>query len=105
MKKKALLVFALLLTLIYSPVTAKASDTDPVKTTAVKEGDEAKAKLLLARLDEIKNMDKSTLTREQRKELRKEVREIKKDLRATGNGIYLSIGAIIIIILLLILVL
>lgn len=55
------------------------------------------------RLMEIKQMDKSNLTRQEKKELRKEVRELKK--KAVTNGIYLSVGAIIIIILLLILIL
>lgn len=60
---------------------------------------------LLNRLQEIKNMTKHDLSRAEKKGLRKEVKEIKKELRATNNGIYLSVGAIIIIILLLILLL
>lgn|SRR5690606_11958388 len=105
MKKKFLLLVTVLLTLVYSPVMASEPETDPVKTTAVKDEDEAKAKILLERLEEIKAMDKSKLSKQERKELRKEVRDIKQQLRSTGNGIYLSIGAIIIIILLLILLL
>jgi hypothetical protein len=57
------------------------------------------------RLDEIKKMDKSALNRIEKKALRKEVRAINTNLRSTGNGVYLSIGAIVIIILLLILLL
>jgi hypothetical protein len=41
----------------------------------------------------------------EKKALRKEVRAIKSELAATGNGVYFSVGAIIIIILLLILLL
>jgi len=37
--------------------------------------------------------------------LRREVKEIKKELKAANQGIYLSVGAVIIIILLLILLL
>jgi ribosomal protein L20A (L18A) len=48
-------------------------------------------------------MDKSSLSRADKKELRKEVKSLKKE--AATQGIYLSIGAIIIIILLLILLL
>lgn len=65
----------------------------------------AHVQVMLDRLEEIKEMDKSNLTRAEKKELRKEVRAIKKELRSTGNGVYLSVGAIIIIILLLILLL
>ncbi len=56
------------------------------------------------RLNEIKSMDVKTLSREQRKELRHEVKSIKKTTSSNG-GVYLSVGAIIIIILLLILIL
>ncbi|PTB97522.1 hypothetical protein C9994_02665 [Marivirga lumbricoides] len=65
----------------------------------------AEVKLLLTRLDEIRNMDKSDMSSSEKKELRKEVRSIKRELKATGGGIYLSAGALIIIILLLILLL
>jgi len=65
----------------------------------------SEVKVLLLRLDEIKAMDKSNLTSSDKKVLRKEVRAIKSTLRSTGNGIYLSVGAIIIIILLLIILL
>ena len=60
---------------------------------------------LLNRLQEIKEMTKHDLSRTEKKNLRKEVKEIKKELKATSNGVYLSVGAIIIIILLLILLL
>jgi hypothetical protein len=63
------------------------------------------AVILLARLDEIKAMDFSDLSSKERKELRKEVRAIKSELRELGSGIYISVGAAIIIILLLILIL
>jgi cytoplasmic iron level regulating protein YaaA (DUF328/UPF0246 family) len=65
----------------------------------------AEVKLMLDRLAEIKKMDKTGLSRIEKKELRKEVKGIKKSLKASGNGVYLSIGAIVIIILLLILLL
>jgi hypothetical protein len=58
---------------------------------------------MLNRLEEIKEMDK--LFKIFRKELRKEVREIKSELKRSGQGVYFSVGAIIIIILLLILLL
>ena len=60
--------------------------------------------LLLNRLETINAMDKSGLTRAEKKEFRVEVRTIKKDIKASG-GVYVSVGALIIIILLLILLL
>jgi hypothetical protein len=57
------------------------------------------------RVEEIKSMDRSELSREERKSLRNELREMKKEAKAMSGGVYLSVGAIIIIILLLILIL
>ncbi len=65
----------------------------------------ASTTVLLSRLKEIKETNLSNLNRSEKKSLRKEVKEIKSELKATGNGVYLSVGAIIIIILLLILLL
>ncbi|HZW65152.1 MAG TPA: hypothetical protein VFF23_05655, partial [Hanamia sp.] len=64
---------------------------------------EVRAQQIEHRLIEIRDMDKSSLSRADKKELRKEVKSLKKE--AATQGIYLSIGAIIIIILLLILLL
>jgi hypothetical protein len=58
---------------------------------------------MLNRLEEIKEMDKSSLKSSEKKNF-KEVREIKSELKRSGQGVYFS-GAIIIIILLLILLL
>lgn len=61
-----------------------------------------------ARWDAIANMDRSDLSRADRKELRTEVRSLKaeaKTFNRDGTTIYLSSAAIIIIILLLILIL
>jgi hypothetical protein len=92
-----------------TPVFANASNNEPIATTnsnnPTSTEAKAKAEVLNKRLEEIKAIDKSDLTRIEKKELRKEVREIKSTLKASGNGVYLSIGAIIIIVLLLILLL
>lgn len=87
-------------------VQAKVAEATPIEVPNKDNKEaEARAKVLIARLDEIKAMDKSELSKVERKALRKEVKDIRSELRTTGNGIYLSIGAIIIIILLLILLL
>jgi hypothetical protein len=59
----------------------------------------------MARLCEIKAMDKSNLSSAEKRDLRKEVRSLKHELKKSGKGIYLSVGAAIIIVLLLILIL
>ena len=64
-----------------------------------------RAQQLLQRLEDIRDMNKSELTRSEKKDLRKEVKEIKKEMKTIKGGVYLSVGAIIIVILLLILLL
>lgn len=65
----------------------------------------AQQEILESRLIEINAMDKSNLTRSEKKELKKEVNAIQKEMKTLGNGIYISAGAAIIIIILLIILL
>lgn len=105
MKKSILLGLMFILTATFSP-QAFAATPDPVIENAKNNPEmPERVKELLTRVDEIRAMDRSKMTRVERKELRKELRAINTELKSTGNGIYLSIGAIIIIILLLILIL
>jgi hypothetical protein len=57
------------------------------------------------RVAEIQSMDKSNISSEERKALKKELKQMKQQAVHLGPGVYLSVGAIIIIILLLILLL
>jgi hypothetical protein len=75
----------------------------PAATTAVTTTD-SRLEEMTKRLEEIKAMDKSTMTHADKKALRQEVRQMKKEARE-ARGVYISIGALIIIILLLILIL
>ena len=95
---------ALLLSTI--PMQLKAStETKPTTTAVTKPIESEQACLLLNRLDEINSMDKSKMDSPERKQLRKEVRSIKSQLNELGEGVYISVGAIIIILLLLIILL
>ena len=95
----------MVLSLSMFPTTITAAEKSPItvanKPTELPED----VKVLLNRLNEIKAMDKSSMKSSEKKALRKEVRAINEELRTTGNGVYLSVGAIIIVILLLILIL
>jgi hypothetical protein len=55
------------------------------------------------RLQEIRDTDVKQLSREERRALRGEVKQIKKEMKALSGGVYISIGALILIALLLIL--
>ena len=84
----------------------------PLEMNAAKEAkkilnatESAEAKVMTDRLVEIKAMDKSMMTRIEKKALRKEVKSINTNLADLNGGVYLTTGAILIIILLLILIL
>ena len=97
--------FALLLSTTV-PAFSNNITGDPVRTTKpAKAVDHAKVAEIVKRLDEIKAMDKSALSSSEKKDLRKELKGLKKDMATARGGVYLSIGAIIIVILLLILLL
>jgi len=81
-----------------SPLQTTANSTNPATV-------EARVVELEKRLEEIKSIDRKSLSREERKALRHEVKEIKKELQGISGGVYLSIGAIILVALLLILLL
>ena len=92
-------IFVFLLLFAASPAMASSTPGTLNETT------EARVLELQNRLEEIKAMDRKELSGSERKALRREVREIKKELAAVSGGVYLSIGAIILIALLLILLL
>lgn len=105
MKKITTILMVCLLSLIVFPTNSFGNTIETTTIPASSKEVPAEVKTMLNRLEEIKKMDKSALSRVEKKELRKEVKTIKKTLRSTGNGVYLSVGAIIIIVLLLILLL
>ena len=86
-----------------------ASGKSPVEVEPKKLTEEQIAhrmKEMRERVEEIKAMDRSSLPKEERKALRKELREMNKEAKAMDQrGVYISFGALIIIILLLILIL
>lgn len=92
-----------MLSLTFIPTQLIAgSETDPI-TAATKAAESAKANILLTRLNNIKEMDKSKISKQEKVLLRKEVRSIKSELKDLNRGLYLSVGAIIIILLLIVL--
>ena len=92
--------------LSFAPVQLSAALGTPLNSTPVNSPNEsARAEVLLNRLDEINTMDKSELNGSEKKALRREVRSMKHELKKQNQGVYLSVGAIVIIVLLLILLL
>jgi hypothetical protein len=105
MRKLVFYTMTICLLFTFSPGDVKAVNSTPKSAIVAERLTEAeKVQAMLDRLQEIKAMDRKLLTSDQRKDLRKEVREIKQEMKAV-TGIYISIGALVIIILLLILIL
>ena len=98
MKKITLYLYTLCLLLtVYS---AQATNTAVSAKTVQTE----QAEKMVSRLHQIKEMDKSDLTADDKKQLRCEVLSIQKQLKPLDGDIYISVGGLIIIILLLILI-
>lgn len=95
--------FAVLIAFLsFGPI--HAANSSPKKPVAKEEVLPVEVQQMVDRVYEIKAMDFSTLTVTEKKELKQELKGIKHDLKAV-TGVYFSIGALIIIILLLILIL
>lgn len=105
--KTYLLVLCMLLAFTFGNTNlAFASEIEKPVRELTEEEIAARMNQMTKRVEEIKSMDRSLLSKQERKELRKELKEMNKAAKAMGQGgVYLSVGAIIIIILLLILIL
>jgi uncharacterized membrane protein len=107
--KKNLLALVMLCLLFAGPASAAVVIDPAPKAENPKEltaDQKARIEEMKNRVAEIKALRKSSLTKEERKALRQELKDMNKEAKAIqGRGVYLSVGAIIIIILLLILIL
>jgi hypothetical protein len=104
--KKHLNIYFIVFCLALSfPTKAFTNVASVSKTTLIAIGEEPSehAKALLLRLFEIKNMDKVGLSNTEKKALRKELRGMKKEMKAADgldSRIYITVGALILILLL-----
>lgn len=111
-KMRKTIFFGVLLIFAMSATTTFASKKDSkavVENTAVATKTENKLSaeevaVLTARVDEIRNMDKSNMTGMEKRELRKESKAIKENVNKDGGVIYISVGTILLIILIVILI-
>lgn len=89
------------------PKNDKNDSKKPVKVEKQSKLSEAEVQVLLARIDEIKSMDFKSLSVKEKKDLRREIRDIRDQLSMNSDGfnIYIGGGALIVIIILLILLL
>jgi hypothetical protein len=71
----------------------------------VKANHAEQAAVMLQRLETIKEMNVQSMSSVEKKELKNEVQTIHKNLKALDGGIYLSVGAIIVILLIILIIL
>jgi len=96
---------AMFLSLTFLPLQASASNTVPSNSLATTKTESAEANALILRVNEIKAMDKTKLNASEKKNLRKELKATKNRLKEISGGVYISVGAVILIVILLIILL
>jgi predicted Mrr-cat superfamily restriction endonuclease len=111
MKKILFLLVLMVLSISLSAVFASESNTATVLKSDnsvifednMEKVSEGEIHPLEMRIYEIRNMDKSDLTAEEKQELRKELKDIRREANQPGRGVYISISGLIIVILLILL--
>jgi hypothetical protein len=100
MKKLIYIVLSFFL-LTGSINVAQASEKNKQELT---EAQQLRVEQIVKRVEEIRSMDKSNMSHTEKKELRQELTTMKKEASAISNGgIYLSVTALLVIIIILIL--
>ena len=101
-----LMIFALSATTVFASKTNLNSTTEYsavlVKTETKLSSEEVA--VLTKRVEEIRGMDKSEMTVTEKRELRKELKGIKENVRKNGEIIYISGGTLLLIVLIIILI-
>ena len=105
MKKLTVSIMTALLMFTFMSTPLKATETNPTPISETAKANEAAINTLTLRLQEIKAADKSNMSAAEKKELRKETRAIKGQMRQLSGGVYVSAGAVILIAILLIVLL
>ena len=110
MKKAILFVFIMVFTLSASiafankPDSKSASDNLVVPDKTENKLSEEELSRLTNRVEEIRDMDKTNMTGMEKRELKKELKSIKENVRRSGGYIYIGGSTLLIIILILLLI-
>eukprot|EP01133_Synstelium_polycarpum_P003336 gene3336-3795_t len=89
--KKLIYSLALVFMLGVSANTVLAAGNADKNKTELSSEQQIELKRITDRVEEIRHMDKSNLSKAEKKELRKELKEMKKKARAISGGVYLSV--------------
>jgi hypothetical protein len=103
MKKIILILFSVSLLLFAFPTNLNADNVKIFNNQrTLKLAEKQSAQVLITRLFEIVKLEKSNLTIKEKNKLRLEVNKINTELKTIGDGIYLSLGTLVVILILLI---
>lgn len=103
MKKIAYFLSFIVLFIAVSPVAMADVRHEEKEKRELSDEEQARLEEIHLRVGEIKAMDFTALSKDELKEVRVELKALNKEAKQAGGGIYLSVGAIIIILLVLIL--
>ena len=101
-----LLIFTLSSTIAFAGKKNAKAATENAATLAKTENKltAEEVAVMTARVEAIRDMDKSNMTTMEKRELRKEVKAIKENVRKDGGVIYISVGTVLLIVLILLLI-
>lgn len=97
---KKLMYFAFSFIMLLSTVNIASANDKNAKALTPQQ--QVKLEQLTNRVEEIRSMDKSDLSRQDKRALRSELKQMKSEANAISNGgVYLSITALLVIVILL----
>ena len=99
-----LLILAMILSL-GSFAAPASNEVIPASSTPTESANAAEAQRLLNRLEEIKAMDLENMPRSEKRKYAKEVKQIQKKMNALSGGVYISAGALLVVLILLLILL
>ena len=109
MKKIILFAFVIIISISAStafavkPDTKSATEKPAIPAKTENKMSEEELSRLTKRVEEIRDMDKTNMTVKEKRELKKEVKSIKENVKRDGGYIYIGGGTLLLIILLIIL--
>jgi hypothetical protein len=106
---KKIILFAIMFIFSLGAYSAFAATSDMKDKLAVPEKKENKLSeeeisRLTKRVEEIRDMDKTNMTVKEKRELRKELKGIKENVKKDGGYVYIGTGTLLLIILIVILI-
>lgn len=101
---KKTIFFALLTIFSLSALPTFAAKNSPKTTETTVKLTEEEISAYRARVEEIRDMDKSELTASEKKELKNELKEIKKTMHKDGTYLYVGGSTVLLIIIILLLI-